>query len=346
MLDRIPPWALRALAFALPLYTLGYVVSWPHSWPILWILPVLGAIGLDCAAGPERRQPDGALPDWAADLALQLLAAIQLANVGGLALLVGGVGLLSAETLTAVILVGASSGYSAIVVAHELIHRPQPAFREVGRWLMASVCYEHFATEHVRGHHRRVGTPEDPATARFGEALGPFLVRSIAGQLRSAWALEEARLETSRGPGRWLRHRVLQGLAMASALALAVAVLGGPGALCAHAVQAAIAVFLLECVNYVEHWGLSRAPGARVHPTDSWDSESWFTFYTLVGLSRHADHHANAARPWQSLRWFPEAPKMPFGYWGTVIMAIFLNSRLRTLLSAELQRRQLGPFAP
>jgi alkane 1-monooxygenase len=345
MLDRIPPWALRTLALALPLYTLAYVVSWPHPRPLLWVLPVLGAIVLDCVAAPERRQPGDTLPDWLADLALWVLGAIQLVNVGGLALLAGGSGLGSVETLIAVILVGANSGYSAIVVAHELVHRPQPAFRELGRWLMASVLYEHFATEHVRGHHRRVGTPEDPATARYGEALGPFLLRSVSGQLRSAWALEEARLGARRGPGRWARHRVVQGLAMGAALLLAVGALGGPEAVLAHTVQAAIAVLLLECVNYVEHWGLARAPGARVRTVDSWDSESWFTYYTLVGLSRHADHHANAARPWQSLRWFEEAPKMPFGYWGTVMMAIFLNSRLIARLSAELERRQLGPFA-
>jgi alkane 1-monooxygenase len=64
-----------------------------------------------------------------------------------------------------------------------------------------------------------------------------------------------------------------------------------------------------------------------------------------VGLSRHADHHAYAARPFQALRTWEESPKLPCGYVGMVLMVIFDNSRARALLGAELQRRRLGPFA-
>jgi alkane 1-monooxygenase len=105
--------------------------------------------------------------------------------------------------------------------------------------------------------------------------------------------------------------------------------------------QAMLAILLLETVNYVEHWGIRRA-GARPTTVDAWDAESWFTYYTLVGLSRHADHHANAARPWHALRHFDESPKMPWGYWATVTCAIFANARLRDRLAHELAARGLG----
>ncbi len=49
-------------------------------------------------------------------------------------------------------------------------------------------------TEHLRGHHVRVGTPDDPATARFGEAYEPFFRRTVPAQFRSAWRLELTRL--------------------------------------------------------------------------------------------------------------------------------------------------------
>jgi alkane 1-monooxygenase len=77
---------------------------------------------------------------------------------------------------------------------------------------------------------------------------------------------------------------------------------------------------------------------------DSWDTDNWFTLYTLVGLSRHADHHAQASRPYQKLRHFDETPKMPLGYYGTILMAAFRNERYRELATAELKRKQLGPF--
>ena len=81
-----------------------------------------------------------------------------------------------------------------------------------------------------------------------------------------------------------------------------------------------------------------------MQPNDSWDTDSWFTLYTLVGLSRHADHHAYASRPYQQLRYFEESPKLPFGYFGTVSWLIWDNAGFRRAMSKELKRRRLGPF--
>jgi alkane 1-monooxygenase len=104
-----------------------------------------------------------------------------------------------------------------------------------------------------------------------------------------------------------------------------------------------MAIMLLEVVNYVEHWGLRRA-GKAVTAVDSWDTDNFFTLYTLVGLSRHADHHMVASRPYQLLRHFAESPKMPSGYYGTIVLALLRNSRYIALATAELQRKKLGPF--
>ena len=118
----------------------------------------------------------------------------------------------------------------------------------------------------------------------------------------------------------------------------------GPAVGVAWLLQAAWAVLLLECVNYIEHWGLRRQ-AKRVSTVDSWDAESWFTYYTLVGLSRHADHHAHASRPYQQLRHFDESPKMPYGYWGMVLTALFLGDRhIIEPMDAELRERRLGPY--
>lgn len=144
---------------------------------------------------------------------------------------------------------------------------------------------------------------------------------------------------------RLLRSRVVHGLALGWGTALAILVMLGPGAFAIFLLQALIAIRLLEAVNYFEHWGLER-PTRRVRTIDSWDTDSWFTLYTLVGLSRHADHHAHASRPFQQLRYFEESPKLPYGYFGTTLLTLFARKRLRTLLTAELARRRLGPFAP
>jgi alkane 1-monooxygenase len=208
------------------------------------------------------------------------------------------------------------------------------------------VLYEQFATEHVRGHHPRLGTPEDPATARFGESFRDFFRRTVRDQFVSAWRLEKIRLGDRNmkwSDPRMLRHRVLQGVVAELAIIALYFVVFGWIAMVFFLFQSRTAILLLETVNYIEHWGISRAT-RTVTPVDSWDTDNGFTLRTLVGLSRHADHHAQASRPFQQLRHFDESPKMPLGYYGTILMALVLNDRYQEYAKQELQRRGLGPY--
>ena len=90
-----------------------------------------------------------------------------------------------------------SGGILAINVDHELIHRNNRLERMLGGVLLASVCYGVFKVEHVRGHHLRVATADDPATARRGESAYGFVLRSIAGTHRH-WHLETRSAGTRR----------------------------------------------------------------------------------------------------------------------------------------------------
>jgi len=342
-------WGRHLLCFVLPVVSLGFSLSGPHPWylAVPWLLPLVASVLADFASPPERRQPAADLPRGPFDAVLYVLVGLQLLNIVLFVHLIAASGFFTMDLLVGGLLIGINSGYSAIVVAHELIHRKERHLQFLGRVLMGTVLYEHFYTEHIRGHHARVGTEEDPATARFGESFHRFFRRTVTGQFRSAWRLEAKRLgdENMRWYDRRLLHsRVVHGLIAEWSFALAILVFLGPAAFAAFLLQAFNAVRALEAVNYFEHWGLRRS-GRRVQPTDSWDTESAFTFYTLVGLSRHADHHAYASRPYQQLRHWSESPKLPSGYFGMVAMVELSNRRLRALMTAELQRRGLGPFA-
>src|SRR5205807_3916447 len=86
-------------------------------------------------------------------------------------------------------------GGVGINTAHEMGHKKESLERWLSKVTLAQSCYGHFYIEHNRGHHVRVSTPEDPASARFGETFWEFLPRSVFGSLRSALRLEAQRLQ-------------------------------------------------------------------------------------------------------------------------------------------------------
>ncbi len=341
--------APHLLALLFPLNALAYVLTGPHrAWVgALFLVPVFGSVAFDARSAPTTRQPPARIPAWPFDLLLLLLTFVQIANVVLLARMAAHTRVVSLDTIAAMVVVGSSSGYSGIVVAHELIHRHGKGWQLLGRLLLASVVYEHFFTEHLRGHHARVGTDEDPATARFGESFTRFYFRTVPAQFRSAWRLETTRLgdpDMTWYDPRLLGSRVVHGVVVELSFVVAITLLAGPVALAFHVMQAWWATRALEVVNYFEHWGLRRDE-RRVTPTDSWDTSSRFTYYALTGLSRHADHHAFASRPYQQLRAWEESPKLPTGYLGMFPLVLGRNRHFQRLMTAELERRHLGPFA-
>jgi alkane 1-monooxygenase len=72
----------------------------------------------------------------------------------------------------------------------------------------------------------------------------------------------------------------------------------------------------------------------------------------LFHLQRHSDHHAHAERRYQSLRHFDEAPQLPSGYMGMLLLtywpALFfrvMDARLMAVVSGDLDRVNIDPAA-
>ncbi len=346
--EAVQIWCKHLTSLVIPALTLLFIWTGPHLWYVapLFMLPLGTVMFIDRRNRAERRQPSKAMPAWPFDLLLYSLAGFQFLIVYALAQLFSQQGVFSIDMAMVIGVVGGNSGFS-IITAHELIHRRNRWEQKLGRLLLSTVLYEHFYTEHLRGHHRRVGTEEDPATAHFGETFPEFWRRTVPAQFRSAWALEARRLgdeQMSLFDPRMLRNNILHGLVVGWGLAFAILYSFGVAAFVAFLLQAFLAIRLLEVVNYFEHWGLQRK-SAHVRAQDSWDTHSRFTYYGLTGLSRHADHHAYPARPYQQLRVCDEAPILPEGYVGLVDMVMVNNDEFIKSAIQELRRCQLGPYA-
>jgi alkane 1-monooxygenase len=207
------------------------------------------------------------------------------------------------------------------VTAHELVHRTSSwAAQVAGRIQLAFIFDAAFSIEHVYGHHARVGSWEDPATARRGESLYRFILRSTAQSFRSAWAIEEKRLERVGRPLWSWRNRNLRGIALSLALLAISAAVGGWLAVGAFLLAGGFAKALLEATNYLEHYGLARAPGTRVRPHHSWDTAAPISAIGMFNLSRHAAHHV-AVRPYGMLALEEDSPKLPSGLMASALIA-------------------------
>ncbi len=239
--------------------------------------------------------------------------------------------------------IGVMSGGIGINYAHELMHQSSKLERWLGDLLLANVLYSHFRSEHLLVHHRYVGTPRDPVTARYNEGFHRFFPRVLRQCAASAWRAEAAMLaRKGHGPlhrsNPFWRYAALQ----AGMVILALLIGGLPG-LGLFLFQALIAVWYLELTNYVEHYGLTRkhlgdGKYEHVQPRHSWNAAHRVSNWLLINLQRHSDHHYKPSRRFPLLQTYSrdDAPQLPLGYPAMTALAMIpplwrrvMNPRVR-----------------
>mmetsp|Transcript_34168 Transcript_34168/g.59709 ORF Transcript_34168/g.59709 Transcript_34168/m.59709 type:complete len:246 (+) Transcript_34168:7318-8055(+) len=185
----------------------------------------------------------------------------------------------------------------------------------MGSLHLSKNLYMQFPITHLNGHHKHVGTPMDGSTAKLGQSVFSFVYQSIIYTLQFAWSYEAERLGTLWS---W-KNRNLWFLACEGALFTAIYVVLGRHAFIFAVAQALVSIFLLECINYIEHYGLERkvvAPGQYepVSLKHSWNAPQALQNYITLKLQRHSDHHFNSYKPYQTLCSYEISPTLPCGY--------------------------------
>lgn len=216
---------------------------------------------------------------------------------------------------------------NGINVAHELGHRTRPFEQFLSKLLLLPALYQHFFIEHNRGHHKYVATDQDPASARFGENVFAFWLRSVTGSWRHAWTIERERLAKEGRPAWSWRNEMLRFTVFQLLWLLVLRLTFGWAGLIAAVAVAVIGFLLLETINYVEHYGLRRRmlPSGRpepVGPEHSWNSNHELGRIFLYELTRHSDHHFKATRKYQVLRHIDTSPQLPYGYPTSILLAL------------------------
>jgi len=215
-----------------------------------------------------------------------------------------------------------------INVAHELGHRVNKMEQTFAKLLLLTSLYMHFFIEHNKGHHKHVATPHDPSTAKYNQSLYAFWPQTLIGTYLSAWKIANEEVE-KKGKRRWsLQNEMLLFQLIQLTFVLIILYFFSVKITILFIVAALIGGLLLESVNYIEHYGLSRTQTTeqqfeRVQPHHSWNSNHIIGRLMLFELSRHSDHHYLASRKYQILRSFDNAPQMPTGYPGMILLSLF-----------------------
>ena len=178
------------------------------------------------------------------------------------------------------------------------------------------VLYSHFTTEHNHGHHRNYATELDPASSPAGRGLWTQIVMTIPKQYKSAWKTHSDKGKTG------LKNPILHGTILQIVFLSALLVLS-TSMLYAFLIQAALAIILLEYVNYMQHYGLRREVGERHTEFHSWEHRGVWSRWTLLELPLHPAHHLKASTPMWDLQAYEDSPQLPSGYYVCFWLAIF-----------------------
>jgi len=217
--------------------------------------------------------------------------------------------------------VGVMTGTIGINYAHELMHQRNKRERFWADALLAMVLYSHFRSEHLLVHHRYVPTPRDPVTARYNEGFHRFYPRVLRQSLVSSFQAEKAMLARKGKPWTDLSNPFFKYWALQAGCLILAVVLGGWVGLGMFLLQAGVAIWQLELVNYIEHYGLTRkhlgeGKYEHVQPRHSWNAAHMASNWLLINLQRHSDHHYKPDRRFPVLQTYgdAQAPQLPYGY--------------------------------
>ena len=223
--------------------------------------------------------------------------------------------------------VGLSSGASGIVTAHELGHRrPRSASWWLSRLDLMCVLYLHFTIEHNYTHHKHWAKSRDPTSSPWGRNVYYHFIRTIPLQVKGAYRAKPKDVKVS---------MTVQGIMLLIMLIISPIVLG------VFLLQAFVAIYLLEFVNYLQHHGLVRQEGERANASHAWESRHRWSRWTLLELPLHPSHHLKASTPYQKLDSHDESPQLPNGYyvmfWTALIPPLFHHRMKQSYIAYKQQ---------
>jgi alkane 1-monooxygenase len=325
----------KHLKFLLPfsLFVLAYLAFTQKGWliasPVIYAFGFIPLVELliplskeNMSEAEEKIAKEDRLYDWW----LYIIVPLQYAALACFLFSMQDQGLTAWEKAGRIASMGLLCAAFGINVGHELGHRRLLYERNLAKALLLTSLYMHFYIEHNKGHHKNVSTKEDPSSARKWEPIYLFYFRTVIFGYISAWKIAADDQKKKGKPVLHFSNQMIQFQLLQILFVLLVQYVFGTEIMLSFLAAASIGFLLLETVNYIEHYGLERKNTdegyERAMPEHSWNSSHILGRLMLFELSRHSDHHYLASRKYQVLRHHDEAPQMPTGYPGMMILSL------------------------
>ncbi|MFQ5444337.1 MAG: alkane 1-monooxygenase, partial [Nitrospinales bacterium] len=230
------------------------------------------------------------------------------------------------EQIGAILSMGAA-GTITVTACHELVHKSDWVSRTSARMGFMLVGFMHFEIFHPVIHHKEVGTKKDINTAWINESAFTYVSRTVPDAIKYSFNYEKKRLTEMGHQYISYQYRMLWFIGFPILITILLSLLVSPSASLLYILQAFIAVFCHDVVNYIQHYGLLRKQNKdgsfeRVQDHHSWDSYHKFSNYILFMLQRHAAHHKKATKQYYYLGANNKSPQLPFGYPMMIVLAM------------------------
>lgn len=220
---------------------------------------------------------------------------------------IGRLGFVSFAELSGLVVASGILSAFAMAHIHEVMHRDSRFVQMASCVAMAFAGYPHYRLVHDL-HHANVGDPRFGSTATMGLSLWRHVVRSVASSSFAVLAADRQRLIQGRVP-RLLYPAVLWGL-----IVIVLTSLYGTRGVVFYIGQSALAIFIVEAIGYIQHYGL--VGGNQV----AWNVSSWLSNRLFVNNGLHVDHHLECTCPYIRLKC--AGATLPAGYVHLFLLAL------------------------
>lgn len=231
--------------------------------------------------------------------------------------------------------------FFAVVVAHELIHRPGLR-RRVGGIVAGLAGYPWLGHEHLM-HHSTSGNVELAEWPRLDESVWAFAARRtrrvVCSSLEhNAAAAMRSRLSVHRGG-------LLAACTATVVAATAFSLVGGLRGLVFYFCVCGAVHFGVQAVTYLQHWGLGTDSVTDAQEGRyAWEDRCRFQGWLMLHLALHQSHHQRSSVPYYLISVDPRSPRLPAGY-VVLLLASFVPPLWRWLMEPALENWKVDPAA-